>query len=89
LKSILNGVSVANVDAFKMDIEGSECAALDGYPEFAKRHTLVWAFIETNTVETKRCVKAFADSNKFKIAEPWTNDAVMTRNRQWILKSMR
>jgi len=88
LKSILQVAAVANVDAFKMDIEGFECTALAGYPELAKRHSLTWVLIETADDKTRKCVKQWSDSNGYKIAQPWNNEAIMTRNRPWILREL-
>eukprot|EP00930_Biecheleria_cincta_P091025 TRINITY_DN80517_c0_g1_i1.p1 TRINITY_DN80517_c0_g1~~TRINITY_DN80517_c0_g1_i1.p1 ORF type:complete len:336 (+),score=24.48 TRINITY_DN80517_c0_g1_i1:81-1088(+) len=94
LQTILKESSFANVDAFKMDIEGFECEALAGYPEFAKHHALTWVRIETNQDHVKKCVQRFAEhrwqgqfGGEFEIEfiEGGTN-AILTRRTPFILR---
>ena len=84
IRDILVQANVANVDAFHMDIEGMECAALASYADFAKRNTLQWNWIATHHKGVKKCVQKWADDGKFAIWQPWIKDAILTRNNKWL-----
>lgn len=93
IATILKDLAVANVDAFKMDIEGYECEALAGYTAFAADHSLTWAFIETNQKKTRACVKDFAKKKWTRFGGSFTltedaegNNAVLTREIPWMIR---
>lgn len=84
IRDVLQRANVANVDAFHMDIEGMECAALRSYPEFAQRNTLQWNWIATHKDGVRACVQQWADAAEMSIWKPWGQDAIITRENKWL-----
>ena len=78
LQSILDEVGIFDYQAFKMDIEGSECKALRGAPDLANRYTLNFVLIEQTFDEVKECAGKFAVDGDFRVLHN-SADLVLSR----------